>query len=58
MQALSLARILKQRGLLQSQPVDGLLQILVLFADAAQGKIVLPQVLYAQLCEVDYPLRG
>ena len=42
LQPLSLAGIFKQSGLFQAQPVDGLLQILVLLAHVAQVDIVLP----------------
>ncbi len=43
LQALALAGIFKQGSLLQAQPVDGPLQLLVLFAHVTQGDIVLPQ---------------
>ena len=57
LQALALAGIFKQGGLLQAQAVDGLVQIAVLFADVAQIKIVLPHALGAQLGGLDEPLR-
>ena len=50
--------IFQQRGLLQAEPVDGLLQLLVLLADVAQVKVVLPQALHAQLGDVEELLRG
>ena len=43
LQPLALLGILKQCGLLQAQPVDGLLQVLILLADVAQIDVVLPQ---------------
>ena len=40
LQALSLLGVFKQRRLLQTQPVDGLLQLLVLLAGVAQIDVV------------------
>src|ERR1035441_10663476 len=57
LQALALAGILKQGGLLQPQTVDRLLQIPVLLADAAQVEIVHPHALDAELGAVNNPLR-
>ncbi len=57
LQALALAGIFKQGGLLQAQAVDGLVQIVVLFANVAQVKIVLPHACGAQLGVLDQPLR-
>ena len=43
LQPLALLRIFKQRGLLQAQPVDRLLQVLILLAHMAQVDVVLPE---------------
>jgi hypothetical protein len=56
LQALPLACIFEQSGLLQTQAVDGFLKILILAADIVQVKIVLPQIIHAQLGGMDEPL--
>ena len=57
LQPLALLGVFQQRGLLQPQPVDGLLQIQVLLTDVAQVEVVLPQAHHGQLGAVDDLLR-
>ena len=58
LEALALAGIFKQGGLLEAQAVDGLLQILVLLADVAQVNVVLPEAGDAQLGILNELLGG
>ena len=57
LQAFALACVFQQRGLFQAQPVDRLLQLLVLFAHPAQVQIIRPELLRAQLAGVHQHLR-
>jgi hypothetical protein len=50
LQALSLACVFKKRGLLQTEPVEVLLQILVFVADVAQIEVILPEPGGAHSC--------
>ena len=58
LEALALAGIFKQGGLLEAQAVDGLLEILVLLADVAQVNVVLPEAGDAELGILNELLGG
>ena len=57
LQPLALARIFKQGSLFQPQPVDGVLQVLVLLAHVAQVDVVLPEAAHAGLGVLDSALQ-
>ena len=57
LKTLSLAGIFKERGLFETQAVDGFLQILILLADVAKIDVVLPEVDEAYLGAMDCIFR-
>ena len=58
LQALPLAGIFQQGGLLEAKPVDGLLEVNILLPHVAQIEIVLPDVGYSQFGGVNRPFWG